>query len=104
MAALAGCEQATATFVARRMRIQIGEVRFDLNAVRDERGALGMPIEAEELPAVSRLARISGTAHVETEASQEEVDRLGAQVERRCPVANMVHLSGCELAVRWIKA
>ena len=46
LSSLAGCEQATASFVARRMQIEINKVEFQIHAVRDERGALGMPIDA----------------------------------------------------------
>ena len=100
LAALIGCETATAAFVARKMRITIGEIRFDLSAWRDEAGALSLPIAQD--PAVpSRLQSVAGTALVETDASAEEVAALAHQVHTRCPIANMISAAGCELAVEW---
>ena len=107
LAALCGCEQATAQFVAfkSRPRIELGRIEFELHATRDQRGALAMPLHAAVLPAPARLARIVGTATVHgTGATQAELERLGEEVHRRCPVANMVALSGCELLVQWRKA
>jgi len=63
LAALAGCKQATAMFVARHMKppLDISSISFELEAVRNERGALSLPL-AKPLPAVSHLQRIHGTA------------------------------------------
>ena len=107
LAALCGCEQATAQFVAfkSRPRIELGRIEFELHATRDQRGALEMPLHAAALPAPARLARIAGTATVHgTGATEAELEKLGEEVHRRCPVANMVALSGCELLVQWRKA
>ena len=100
LAALIGCETATAAFVARKMRITIGEIRFDLSAWRDEAGALSLPITQDPV-APSRLQSVAGTALVETDASAEEIAALAHQVHTRCPVANMISASGCDLAVEW---
>ena len=48
LAALVGCEQATAHFVSRHMRVdkkrvKIDTIKFDYHAVRDERGAASLP-------------------------------------------------------------
>ena len=124
LAALVGCKTATATFVARHMRprLSLQGVDFEVEASRDQHGSLHLPMGKHTLvcPAqpvstdmdmdmdvnvqpVSRLQSISGTAWVTTSASQEQVDLLAEEVERRCPVANMVVLSGCKLDIRWIK-
>lgn len=104
LTALVGCKQATAVFVARHMKLRFRGIHFELKAVRDERGALTLPIDAMELPAVSRLQRITGHAYVDTEASVEQLELLKRQVEKRCPVANMIHSSGCELDIVWCRA
>ena len=106
LASLVGCEHATAAFVARQMkpRVNLRGVHFDISAERDERGAIALPLTtpAEELPH-SRLQRIAGTATVDCDATQEQVDELSRLVKLRCPVANMVSLSGCELDIKWQK-
>ena len=100
LAALIGCKQATAKFVALKMRLDLGTMAFDLRAKRDERGALAMPID-DAPNVVSRLQHVAGTVTVETSASQEELDALARQVALRCPVANMCELSGCHVDLVW---
>ena len=107
LAAWMGCTQATAVFVGRQMspRIIIESLEFEgIEAVRDERGALALPIE--ENPSVpSRLRRISGRIRVSTRAktkmSNEELELLKEQTEIRCPIANMILASGCAIDVEW---
>ena len=71
-----------------------------LDAWRDEAGALHLPITADP-PAVSRLQAVKGTALVETDATIEQVAALARAVHLRCPIANMITSSGCELEVEW---
>ena len=49
----------------------------------------------------ARLLRIYGEALVQTGASQDQIDELARHVKRRCPIANMIELSGCELDIVW---
>jgi len=105
LAALVGCEQATAAYVARhtRPRFPLRYVHFDLRATRDERGAIALPIDKQP-PVSSRLLRVEGTAIVHLSRGAESrarVEALGRRVEERCPVADMLRASGCELDVRW---
>ena len=102
LAALIGCEGATADFVARMLRTKIRSIDFELEASRDPQGAAHLPVDATA-PAVSRLARIWGVAHVETDADDESIEKIGRIVHERCPVANMVVASGCELDIEWRK-
>jgi uncharacterized OsmC-like protein len=103
LGSLIGCEQATATFVARAMKIKVESLSFDLTAVRDERGALSLPI-SQIPPVPSRLTSVTGSVLVKTTASQNEVEELGHQVHHRCPIANMMALSGCQVNIEWKKA
>lgn len=106
IAALIGCEGATTTFVARHMRprFPVSRVEFDYRAVRDSRGSMHLPLDAEK-PVTAQLQRISGTAtvHLKPGASEtaERVEELRRHVEQRCPVATMVHASGCAVDVQW---
>lgn len=85
-------------------RIDIKRIDFEVRAVREERGAIGLPLD-EDLPP-SRLQRIWGTAvvHVSSPSSQAAVDMLARQVKRRCPIANMVSLSVCVLDIEFVLA
>jgi uncharacterized OsmC-like protein len=110
LAAWMGCTQATAVFVGRQMtpRILIESLVFEgIEAVRDERGALMLPIE--EKPSIpSRLQRVTGVIKVRCRNNApvpaEQLQLLQEQTEIRCPVANMMIASGCNMDVEWIDA
>jgi putative redox protein len=110
LAAWMGCTQATALFVGRQMspRILIESLEFvGIEAVRDERGALSLPIE--ETPTIpSRLHRVTGVINVRTRSKvplpTDQLDLLKEQTEIRCPVANMMIASGCSMDVDWVDA
>ncbi|KAL7441176.1 hypothetical protein ACHAXM_007670 [Skeletonema potamos] len=106
LTALLGCTQATAVYVGRMMqpRLIIDKIDFKMEAYRDERGALSLPIT--ELPPIpARLERVTGSVVVHfkqgTEVSEEQLRILGRQTEARCPVANMMHASGCVMDIQW---
>ena len=103
LAALIGCEGATADFVARMLRTKIRSIDFELEASRDPQGAAHLPVDAPA-PSVSRLTRIWGVAHVEIDGDDEMIEKIGRIVHERCPVANMVVSSGCELDIEWRRA
>ena len=107
VAAWMGCTQATALFVGRHLpeRAAIDKLEFvNIEAFRDERGALTLPIE-ETPEAPSRLHRITGSIHVflkrNKALSPEQLELLKEQTEIRCPVANMMMASGCDIDVEW---
>ena len=81
LAALIGCETATASYVAWKMRIPIGAIQFNLSAWRDESGALSLPATADP-PVPSRLQAVAGTALVESDASAEDIAALAHQVHQ----------------------
>jgi putative redox protein len=125
LTALVGCTQATAVFVGRHMhpRVTVERLDFALTGIRDERGALTLPITAATTSAdpgniPSRLQLVQGTitVHATTAAaapsstrprlptsilSQQQLDLLKHQTELRCPVANMMIASGCRMEVEW---
>lgn len=101
LAALAGCTQATALFVGRQMkpRISVKQLEMEFRAERDVRGALSLPIDQD--PAFpARLARVHGTirVHAMKQLSQDQLALLQHQTELRCPIANMLVASGCDMS------
>ena len=79
----------------------MGKIEFDITASRDERGALHLPLDTPP-PVPSRLEHVWGTATIyDTNASLEQIVTLGNEVHRRCPVANMMVMSGCQLEIEW---
>merc|ERR1719443_1036734 len=63
LAALVGCEQATAAFAARHMepRLRLEGIDFAYEAERDPRGATALPLGAPP-PAPARLLAVTGVA------------------------------------------
>ena len=109
LAALIGCTQATAVYVGRMMkpRLLIDRIEFDLVGYRDERGALELPIE--EIPLIpARLERVSGIVKIHFKEginpTDQQLKMLKEQTEARCPVASMIHMSGCNMDTKWISA
>ena len=105
LAALLGCEQATAAYVARHMspRFKLKYVHFSVVGERDVRGATALPVH-EPAPCPARLSRVTGEAvvHVRGPAeTQARVDELARLVKSRCPVADTLRAAGTELEVRW---
>ena len=124
-----GCTQATASFVGRQLLMERAKrdensqgrrrtevlLEFDnIQAFRDEKGALELPIR--QTPSVpSRLQRITGTIKVSLAPAArtsepaivildaEELEVLKEQTEARCPIANMIVESGCVMDVEWIQ-
>jgi len=109
LAALVGCEQATAAFVARHMqpRLRIEGIDFQYEAERDPRGATALPLGAP-LPAPAQLLAVKGVAQVklgegdgDVDARRAAVQELGAAVQARCPVAQTLLAAGVRLDVKW---
>ena len=75
------------------------------SAYRDERGALDLPIEM--LPSLpSKLQCVTGTVRVHFKAASsvthEQLSILAEQTEARCPIASMMHVSGCVMDIEWV--
>ena len=111
LSSLMGCTQATSMYVGRNMpnRIFIERLEFvNIIAIRDERGALQLPIvDTPQVP--SRLQKVEGLVKVYLDPkrnpngiSEEELSLLKEQTEIRCPIANMMIASGCDLDIKWI--
>ena len=128
LAALVGCEQATAAFAARHMepRLRLEGIDFAYEAERDPRGATALPLGAPP-PAPARLLAVTGVARVRLRAPpgpglgdgggggggggagaragvaarRAAVQELGAAVQRRCPVAQTLLAAGVQLNIKW---
>lgn len=88
------------------MKMRLKGISFRIDAWRDQRGAIGSPTEIEhgDFRIPSHLQSVSGTALVDTDGTQAQVDELAHEVHLRCPVASMMAASGCRLDIKWLKA
>lgn len=99
LASLTTCNQVTASIVAGELGITVESYEFAVDGDFD--------------PSVMTTGRVSDGAHsdtftavrllatVVTDAGQETVERLGAEVERRCPVSALFRRAGTELSSTW---
>mmetsp|Transcript_41254 Transcript_41254/g.129619 ORF Transcript_41254/g.129619 Transcript_41254/m.129619 type:complete len:166 (+) Transcript_41254:33-530(+) len=110
LASLLGCKVATAHYVARhlwaRPHNRFESIEFaGVEAVRDPRGALHLPI-TEPPPSPPGLTRVSGVARVHLPAGSpltaDDVAVLGRVVEQRCPIAAMLAAAGVEMDMEWV--
>jgi len=106
LAALVSCESATAHYVARKLKppITLGKLSFHVIAERDPIGALHLPID-QPPPTPSRLTKVDGSVYVDscTVASDEQLNALSKITHVRCPVANMMILSGCSVNLSFVR-
>ena len=113
LASLAGCATATAEFVFKNWAwagedrggaggIAVESLSFEIEAWRDQRGVLTMPLY-EDPPVPSMLQSITGTIKVRTVPylPTSALQPLAHAIESRCPIANMLTLSGCDLDLEW---
>jgi uncharacterized OsmC-like protein len=110
LASYIGCTQATAAFVARNMQqqsnpLELKKMEFHITGIRDERGAIALPLD-KKISHPSRITQLSGTITVfnadKLPITIETLKILKEQTELRCPIANMLHSSGCIINVDWI--
>lgn len=107
LASLVGCEQATATYVARHMnpRIKLEGIDFSYEAERDPIGAQFLPIDAEP-PVSPKIERVWGEARVKVRGGDETAERiqtLGRLVHQRCPVAQTLQSAGVNMdGITWV--
>ena len=100
--------QQSRTQQASSTRLLLDRLVFvDIQAERDERGALTLPIVKDQAPPVpSRITRLTGTIVVYRRGGEpitpSEMHMLQQQTEWRCPVANMMAASGCQMDVAWV--
>lgn len=99
LASLATCNQVTASIVARELGISVDDYAFTVDGDFDPTvmtsGAAADDAHSDTFTAV-RL-----TAVVTTDARQDQVETLGAEVERRCPVSALFRRAGTTLTSTW---
>ncbi|MEP3331495.1 OsmC family protein [Sedimentitalea sp.] len=96
-AALIGCTNVIGHKCADKLGVDIGHLTFDMVVDFDRRGVLLMqevevPFEAIELTVTS-----DGPANI------EDLERVGVETAKYCPIAKLYENSGTRLTVNWQK-
>src|ERR1700712_441637 len=97
LAALSSCNQVTAALVAKDLGIALGAWTFE--AVGD----LGTEVRVNGADGNATFDRVPVQATVETDADDEQFDRLVSETARRCPVTQLYQRSGLELVNDWTR-
>ncbi len=81
LAALASCQEITYRLYADALNIPLNGVRIELTGTQDLRGFLGM-----EDKIFAGFQQVRGIVHLDSSASDADLDRLRNTVEQHCPV------------------
>lgn len=97
MSALIACTNVIGHKNAKRLGIDLGTISIDADCKFDRRGVL---MEEEiNVP----FPEITLTVNCDTQASQEELARVGVETAKFCAIAKMFEASGTNLTVNWVK-
>lgn len=94
LASLAGCLQITAGMVAEEMKINLEDLKVEIEAVFNPAGFYGKDKERVGFKEIKAILKIK------SDQSEEKLKELLAQVEKRCPVSdNLVNPTPVEITV-----
>jgi len=97
LVALNGCTAVLVAMVAQERRLAVRGASFLAEGDVDYRGLMGVAGVLPYFQAVRQTVRVT------TDLSDAELRLLGAEVERRCPVANLLRSAGVPLQTTWVR-
>ncbi|MGI9482114.1 MAG: OsmC family protein [Hyphomicrobiales bacterium] len=96
LAALAGCTNVIGHKCAAKLGINISNVTVDVTADFDR---LGVTLQEEiDVP----FEKIQLRVELDSDASQEEIDRLAVEVGKFCPLSKLFVQAGTEVSEEWV--
>lgn len=98
LGALSSCSQITASLVAKDLGITLGEWTFEVV------GDLDTSVLVGGADGNANFEKVAVRATVETDADEAAFERLVAETERRCPVAQLFKRSGLDFDNVWSNA
>ncbi|MEY8292714.1 OsmC family protein [Carnobacteriaceae bacterium 52-44] len=97
LGSLGACTSVIATMVAKEQGFSFGDLEFETNGDLDPRGYQG--VEGVQ----TYYQSVEVTVVMETEESDEAFENLAKEVERRCPLFNLLKDAGVEVISNWEK-
>lgn len=98
MTALIACTNVIGHKNAARLGVDLGRVSIDAACKFDRRGVL---MEEEiDVP----FPEVTLTVNCVTDASQDDLTRVGQETSKYCAIAKLFEGSGTDLTVNWVKA
>ena len=96
-AALNGCKAVMIPLIAAEQGFAFTALDFDTTGIVDARGLMG------EEGVKTHFQKIRFTCEIATNESDEAINQLKAEVEKRCPVYNLFADAGIPVESKWIK-
>lgn len=97
VAALNGCKGVMIPLVAQEQNFQFTNIEFETTGIIDTKGLMG---ETDVSP---HFQKIRFTVHLTTNESDEKIEKLKKEVERRCPVYNLFVSANIPVDIKWVK-
>ena len=98
LGALTSCNQVTASLVAKDLGITLGEFTFEVQ------GDLDTAVLVQGAEGDANFDKVTVSAVVESDASEQQFAEFVAETERRCPVSQLFVRSGLEFVNNWTQA
>ncbi|BAU26821.1 putative OsmC-like protein [Aneurinibacillus soli] len=95
VAALNGCKGVMIPLVAQELGFTFAGIDFETTGIIDTRGLMG------EEGVSPHFQKIRFHVNIKTEESEERIEQLKNEVERRCPVFNLFVDAGIKIDVKW---
>ena len=96
LSSLLGCMNVFAHKCADKLGVEITSMDFEMEAEVDRRGM--MMVEAIAVP----IPTVSITAHVKTNATDDQWEEVTACISQSCPIAVAIRASGTKIHENWI--
>lgn len=97
LGALGACTSVIATMVAKEQDFSYDNLDFSTNGDLDPRGYMG--VEGVQ----TYYQKVEVTVEIETEEEDESLEAFAKEVERRCPLYNLLEDAGVEVISNWGK-
>jgi uncharacterized OsmC-like protein len=96
-ATLNGCNGVMIPLVAKELGFTFTGIDFETTGIVDTRGLFG------EEGVLTHFQKIRFQVDLQTEESEERIEQLKNEVERRCPVLNLFLDAGIKVDTKWNK-
>ncbi|MBO8172935.1 MAG: OsmC family protein [Bacillaceae bacterium] len=97
VAALNGCKGVMIPMIAGELNFSFTGIRFETSGYIDPRGLMG------EEGVSPHFKKVKFNVYIQTDETDERLEQLKSQVEKRCPVFNLLKDAGVDLEVQWHK-
>lgn len=96
-AALNGCKAVMIPLIAQEHNFTFSALKFDTTGIVDARGLMG------DETVKTYFQKVRFTVEITTDESDAALEKLQAEVEKRCPVFNLFKDAGIALEAKWLK-